>query len=47
LINSDSAAGAIATAFISRLVGDEMAVGGDMSGTTFDISIIEFHLVEK
>ena len=41
LINSGPAAGAIAAAFISRLTGDEMAVGADMGGTTFDISIIE------
>ena len=41
LINSGPAAGAIATAFISRLTGDEMAVGADMGGTTFDISIID------
>jgi N-methylhydantoinase A/oxoprolinase/acetone carboxylase beta subunit len=47
LINSDAGAEAIAMAFSSRLVGDEMAVGRDMGGTTFDISIIEFHPVEK
>lgn len=41
LINSGPAAGAIAAAFISRLTGDEMAVGADMGGTTFDISIID------
>jgi len=41
LINSGPAAGAIATAFISRLIGHEMAVGADMGGTTFDISIID------
>ncbi|MBW2063519.1 MAG: hydantoinase/oxoprolinase family protein [Deltaproteobacteria bacterium] len=41
LINSGPAAGAIATAFISRLMGHEMAVGADMGGTTFDISIID------
>ncbi|MBW2000853.1 MAG: hydantoinase/oxoprolinase family protein [Deltaproteobacteria bacterium] len=29
------------TAFISRLMGHEMAVGADMGGTTFDISIID------
>lgn len=41
LINSGPAAGAIATAFISRLIGHEMAIGADMGGTTFDISIID------
>ena len=41
LINSGPAGGAIATAFISRLTGSEMAVGADMGGTTFDISIID------
>ena len=44
LINSGPAGGAIATAFISRLTGNEMAVGADMGGTTFDISIIDKHL---
>jgi N-methylhydantoinase A len=44
LINSGPAGGAIATAFISRLTGNEMAVGADMGGTTFDISIIHKHL---
>ena len=41
LINSGPAGGAIAAAFISRLTGNEMAVGADMGGTTFDISIID------
>jgi N-methylhydantoinase A len=41
LINSGPAGGAIAAAFISRLTGDGMAVGVDMGGTTFDISIID------
>jgi len=41
LINSGPAGGAIATAFISRLTANEMAVGADMGGTTFDISIID------
>ncbi|MBW2027625.1 MAG: hydantoinase/oxoprolinase family protein [Deltaproteobacteria bacterium] len=41
LINSGPAAGAIAAAFISRLIGHEMAIGADMGGTTFDISIID------
>ena len=44
LINSGPAGGAIATAFISRLTENEMAVGADMGGTTFDISIIDKHL---
>lgn len=41
LINSGPAGGAMATAFICRLIGHEMAVGADMGGTTFDISIID------
>jgi N-methylhydantoinase A len=41
LINSGPAGGAIAAAFVSRLTGNEMAVGADMGGTTFDISIID------
>jgi len=41
LINSGPAGGAMATAFISRLIGHEMAIGADMGGTTFDISIID------
>jgi len=41
LINSGPAGGAIAAAFISRLTGNGMAVGADMGGTTFDISIID------
>ncbi len=41
LINSGPAGGAIATAFVSRLTGHDMAVGADMGGTTFDISIID------
>jgi len=41
LINSGPAGGAIAAAFVSRLSGVEMAVGVDMGGTTFDISIID------
>ena len=44
LINSGPAGGAIATAFISRITGNEMAVGADMGGTTFDISIIDKNL---
>ncbi|MGD2124556.1 MAG: hydantoinase/oxoprolinase family protein [Desulfobacteraceae bacterium] len=44
LINSGPAGGAIATAFVSRLTGNEMAVGADMGGTTFDISIIDNNL---
>ena len=41
LINSGPAGGAMATAFMCRLIGHEMAVGADMGGTTFDISIID------
>lgn len=41
LINSGPAGGAISTAYISRLLGHDMAVGADMGGTTFDISIID------
>jgi N-methylhydantoinase A len=41
LINSGPAGGAMAAAFISKLIGHEMAVGADMGGTTFDISIID------
>lgn len=41
LINSGPAGGAIAAAFISRITGNEMAIGADMGGTTFDISIID------
>ncbi|MCK5164185.1 MAG: hydantoinase/oxoprolinase family protein [Desulfobacula sp.] len=44
LINSGPAGGAIATAFISTLTGHEMAIGADMGGTTFDISIIHKNL---
>ncbi|MFH2095647.1 MAG: hydantoinase/oxoprolinase family protein, partial [Bacteroidota bacterium] len=44
LINSGPAGGAIATAFISTLTGNEMAIGADMGGTTFDISIIDKNL---
>ena len=44
LINSGPAGGAIAAAFVSRLTGNEMAVGADMGGTTFDISIIDKNL---
>jgi N-methylhydantoinase A len=41
LINSGPAGGANAAAFISRLSGNQMVVGADMGGTTFDISIID------
>jgi N-methylhydantoinase A len=44
LINSGPAGGAIAAAFVSRLTGSDMAVGADMGGTTFDISIIDKNL---
>ena len=41
LINSGPAGGAMAAAFITKLIGKELAVGVDMGGTTFDISIID------
>ncbi len=41
LINSGPAGGAMATAFISKLTGNDYAIGADMGGTTFDISIID------
>jgi len=41
LINSGPAAGAMAAAFIAELVGSKLAIGADMGGTTFDISIID------
>ena len=41
LINSGPAGGAMATAFISKLIGHDYAIGADMGGTTFDISIID------
>jgi len=41
LINSGPAGGAMAAAFITKITGHEMAVGADMGGTTFDISIID------
>jgi len=44
LINSGPAGGAIAAAFVSRLTGNKKAVGADMGGTTFDISIIDNNL---
>ncbi|MFZ0449102.1 MAG: hydantoinase/oxoprolinase family protein, partial [Desulfatiglandaceae bacterium] len=44
LINSGPAGGAIAAAFVSRRTENEMAVGADMGGTTFDISIIDHNL---
>ncbi|MCP4021180.1 MAG: hydantoinase/oxoprolinase family protein [Desulfobacteraceae bacterium] len=44
LINSGPAGGAIATAFISTMTDNEMAIGADMGGTTFDISIIDKNL---
>ncbi len=44
LINSGPAGGAIATAFVSRLTENPMAVGADMGGTTFDISIVDHNL---
>ena len=47
LINSGPAGGAIAAAFISKLTGNETAVGADMGGTTFDISIIDKSLRKR
>jgi N-methylhydantoinase A len=41
LINSGPAGGVMATAFISKIIGHEMAIGADMGGTTFDISLID------
>ena len=41
LINSGPAGGAMAAAFICKITGHEMAIGADMGGTTFDISIID------
>jgi N-methylhydantoinase A len=41
LINSGPAGGAMAAAFITKLIGHDMAIGADMGGTTFDISIID------
>ncbi|RTZ92732.1 MAG: hydantoinase/oxoprolinase family protein, partial [Deltaproteobacteria bacterium] len=41
LINSGPAGGAIATAYVSRITGNEMAIGMDMGGTTCDISVID------
>lgn len=44
LINSGPAGGALAASLVSRLTGNEMAIGADMGGTTFDISIIDRNL---
>lgn len=41
LINSGPAAGAMAAAFITRLIGKALAIGVDMGGTTCDISVID------
>lgn len=41
LINSGPAGGAMAAAFLSKAIGRDMAIGADMGGTTFDISIID------
>ncbi|MBI4445805.1 MAG: hydantoinase/oxoprolinase family protein [Acidobacteria bacterium] len=41
LINSGPAGGALAAAFVTKLVGRQMSVGVDMGGTTFDISMID------
>lgn len=47
LINSGPAGGAMATAFISKLTGHDYAIGADMGGTTFDISIIDKGMPRK
>jgi len=41
LINSGPSGGALATGFITKLIGRELAVGVDMGGTSFDITIID------
>ncbi|MFU8856563.1 MAG: hydantoinase/oxoprolinase family protein [Deferrisomatales bacterium] len=41
LINSGPAGGAMAAAFVSKLIGQPMAIGADMGGTTLDISVID------
>lgn len=41
LINSGPAAGAMAAAHLTQALGREYAIGADMGGTTFDISIID------
>ena len=41
MINSGPAAGALAAAYISKLLGKGLAIGADMGGTTFDISVID------
>lgn len=41
LINSGPAAGAMAAAYLTQALGREYAIGADMGGTTFDISIID------
>lgn len=41
LINSGPAGGAMAAAFVSKLLGHPMAIGADMGGTTLDVSVID------
>jgi N-methylhydantoinase A len=41
LINSGPAGGAMAAAFVAKSIGREKAIGADMGGTTFDISVID------
>lgn len=41
LINSGPAGGAMATAHLTQALGRSSAIGADMGGTTFDISIID------
>lgn len=41
LVNSGPAGGATAAAFIGRLTGNDLVVGVDMGGTSFDICLID------
>lgn len=41
LINSGPAGGAMAAAYLTQALGRSYAIGADMGGTTFDISIID------
>lgn len=41
LINSGPSGGALATGFITKLMGRRLAMGVDMGGTSFDITIID------
>lgn len=44
LINSGPAGGAMAAAYLAECLGHPLAIGADMGGTTFDISIIDHGL---